>query len=416
MFWGLGFSICASARGLPQNEVREASIKKLIEQIDQDRNDFKRTTQNAPEPSQAEGTFKAAQIDQVLDRYRNDLHITQMHHEMISGYWQQCNSALSTLPELSPFLQRLRNAKQRVDDSSSAENAAGLELISRLESLQRAYRNQDARTYNSLSDDLPSLYDKADGASKRTLAAAKDELQIMDDAESFLQQLLTSLEAEDARARETRTPAWVGEVRQYLNDHRGNIPLPFLVGWIMTESNGNFGAPATRLNERGYFQIHPDEWCYLRSGAEKSHCLATRAASVKGNPKPKTAFTDAKLEEAFRRLSTDKTYSLQTGIDYVEMNVRNIRTLKLGCDENTNSDLLWHLVKLTHSADFHAVEKLVTDMRTDKKTPDSWRAISDYLNVKANRDKLRLQTGYDFVPRMKNVDDVFANGNQLMSH
>src|SRR5947208_3194625 len=91
---GLAIPCWVSPKPMPQNAVREPTLKRLIERIDQEREDFKSATQNAPEPSQAEGTFKAAQIDQVLDRYRNDLRITQVHHEMIAAYSAKCISSL----------------------------------------------------------------------------------------------------------------------------------------------------------------------------------------------------------------------------------------------------------------------------------------------------------------------------------
>jgi len=293
--------------------------------------------------------------------------------------------------------------------------------------LQAAYHANNARQWNSLNAQYASVQ-----AAEQQLAAGlgpdgSAATSAISDAKAYLRNRIDSLNGDIARASAAeaqranaatpapppspapaKLPAWAVSVTPYLALHRGNVPMPFLLGWIATESEGNLHAPATRLNERGYFQIHPDEWCYLKPYSQVDHCR--KSLTPEG---AKTAFTDPALEREFEKLSTDQDYSLQTGIHYIENNERNIKGLKLGCDQTANPDLFWRLVKLNHSTNYNSVELLVRDMKKDNVAPDSWKAISDYVRVPSNSQRLTKETHENLVAGIANVDKVFKNAATL---
>ncbi len=175
-------------------------------------------------------------------------------------------------------------------------------------------------------------------------------------------------------AQSQATPHWVAVVRPYLESHRGDIPLPFLLGWISVESNGRI-AEVTALDERGYFQIHPDE--------------------------------SSDLHFDHQRLSTDSDYSLQCGIDLVNHYAHAAETLGFG----RGSDVFWHVVKLGHAMGFSSVKKIAGDMAQDNVKPQTWQIISSYCA--SNRARILHQTKHDPVKWTANVDEVFRRGEKL---
>jgi len=176
-------------------------------------------------------------------------------------------------------------------------------------------------------------------------------------------------------------PAWVGQLVPFLNRYRGDIPLVFLLGWIATESGGRIGT-LTRLDERGYFQIHPGE----------SESLGVN----------------------HKRLSTDPEYSIKAGIALVRH--RALKARQLGFKDGT--ELLWRVTKWLHWLP-GGVAVIVSEMRRSGVEPTSWDTIKQY--VVANRERLmklfkaRWGGTWDPLRGIANVDGVFLRGQRLVS-
>ncbi|MGB2668638.1 MAG: hypothetical protein WAK48_31930 [Candidatus Acidiferrum sp.] len=180
-------------------------------------------------------------------------------------------------------------------------------------------------------------------------------------------------------------PAWVQTILPLLNRYRGDIPLDFLLGWIAVESGGRIG-DVTNINERGYFQIHPDESKTL--GIEHD------------------------------RLSTDPDYSVKAGIQLVKYDAK--WALSLGLPYG--SDLFWHVVKMRHWLPA-GVNAIVRDMRLHGAIPNSWDEFRAY--AVANRLRIialiKKATGGRWGPKwdpqygVNVVDRMFNLGRQLTS-
>jgi hypothetical protein len=166
----------------------------------------------------------------------------------------------------------------------------------------------------------------------------------------------------------------------FLNRDRVDIPLEFLLGWIDVESGGSIGIVTQSLNERGYFQIHPDESKTLRLDHE--------------------------------RLSRDPEYSINSGIRLVKQ--RALRAQQLGFTYGT--DLFWHMVKLLHWLP-KGVQVILAHMRQHGFTPTTWAEFKMY--VESNLSDLRRLIGgkpgggWDPIRGIHNVEEVFKRGKQL---
>ena len=174
-------------------------------------------------------------------------------------------------------------------------------------------------------------------------------------------------------------PSWVGVVTPLLDRYRGDIPLNFLLGWISVESGGRI-TDVTSLDERGYFQIHPDESRALR------------------------------LDH--RRLSTDREYSIQAGIKLIRHYGNRVKQLGFAY----GTDLFWHLVKLLHWLP-KGVRVICAHMREHHFKPATWEEFKQYMVI--NRLELlrsigaRAGTGWDPLAGIANVEKLFERGRLL---
>lgn len=151
-----------------------------------------------------------------------------------------------------------------------------------------------------------------------------------------------------------------------LKRYRGDIPLEYLLGWITVESGGKLG-DLTKICERGYFQIHPEESQQLKLDHD--------------------------------RLSTDAAYSVEGGVKLVSMYKSGIDRLADQLKIDKKGDLFWGLVKLRHWIP-SAPQRLLLKMSQDRVPVVSWVSIRQFVGA---NPALRLG-GFDPRDGIKSVD------------
>ncbi len=175
---------------------------------------------------------------------------------------------------------------------------------------------------------------------------------------------------------------WIEKVIPLLERYRDNLPLAFLLGWIQIESGGK-NATITDLDERGYFQIHPDE--------SKDYGFSEH-----------------------QRISTDPDYSIRVGIELVRRKAK--RAEQLGFKPGT--DLFNHAIKLLHWVPA-GVKAILEHMKAhgfafaDK----SWAEFKQYVmdNRLAIQVIIYKRTGKKFNPLrgINNVDKLYAEAEKI---
>ena len=124
-----------------------------------------------------------------------------------------------------------------------------------------------------------------------------------------------------AMAQQVDALIWLRQLIAELDKHSGDIPRHFLLGWMAVESDGKVEAVTSRP-ERGYFQI---DW----PGGEAREQLGL-------------------TEVEFRKLSTDRVFSIEKGVELVEKYRQFI--LKNFPQVPDRAELLWRLTKGRHAA------------------------------------------------------------------
>ncbi len=197
-------------------------------------------------------------------------------------------------------------------------------------------------------------------------------------------QVAIGLQSTSSKPKSSYQPGWVRKLRPLLDRYRDDISLSLLLGWIAVESGGRIDR-TTKLDERGYFQLHPGE------------------------------SKDLKLNH--KRLSTDSDYSIKGGIRLIQYYAKRAKALGF----NPDSHLFWRLVKFLHSMGQGAVKLFLDDMRQQGIDPtiSSWEIFKTYAAKNRQRIIRRIQQKYrktiDPVKWIRNVDKVFERGQKLVT-
>lgn len=156
------------------------------------------------------------------------------------------------------------------------------------------------------------------------------------------------------------------------------IPLGVLVGWVAMESGGKLaaypqdGPGDTSLDERGYFQLLPDE--------------------------------SKDLGVDHKRLSIDSNYSINAGLALIGRKMGAAERLGVAPKGST---YFWKLTKLNHSLGSKATQKVVEAAR-DAGQAGSWEALEKFSLD--NEQKLLHETKHSPKKWFLFVDDVYKTG------
>jgi hypothetical protein len=155
------------------------------------------------------------------------------------------------------------------------------------------------------------------------------------------------------------------------------VPCGVAIGWIQVESSGRL-AETTNLDERGYFQLLPEE------------------------------SRDLGLDH--QRLSTDSDYSLQSGFMLIEYYRHAHRRM---CDANNITCVLpmteyyWRMIKFAHSMGQGSVGAFLRDAAAVGAAND-WPSLCAYLT--ANDARYLHQLKHSPVKWIGLINRMFAIG------
>lgn len=152
--------------------------------------------------------------------------------------------------------------------------------------------------------------------------------------------------------RDVKALLWLKRIVELLDKHRDDVPRDFLLGWMAKESDGRVSVVTQELGERGYFQIHPAE--------------AREILNLK--------------DSEFRRVSTDREFSIKQGIRLVQAHRTNIASNFTVADP---SELLWMLTKARHGLP-GLLKAVLTKIEKSGK-PIEWKVVAARMRKVGDR-------------------------------
>jgi hypothetical protein len=164
--------------------------------------------------------------------------------------------------------------------------------------------------------------------------------------------------------------------------YSSGIALGLLVGWVAKESGGKLatkpqpGPGDTKYDERGYFQLTPEE---------------AKALGLDHN-----------------RLSTDATYSINGGISLINKYAGVADGYSLF---PRGSSAYWRLVKLIHSMGSGDVQKLALGAKSAARG-SSWSDFEQYARSGAVKTKHSPDKWFAFVNAVYDVGQPFGFGGE----
>ena len=151
------------------------------------------------------------------------------------------------------------------------------------------------------------------------------------------------------------------------------IPLGVLVGWIAKESGGKLGE-VTRLDERGYFQLMPDE---------------SRALGLD-----------------HQRLSTDPVYSINAGLLLIGRYMKEADALGIAPH---GSSYFWKVTKLGHTMGSGDTKTLARAAQSAGQA-GSWSDFENYALSGAAHTKHSPAKWFPFIDQIFQVGAPFGTG------
>lgn len=165
--------------------------------------------------------------------------------------------------------------------------------------------------------------------------------------------------------------------RKALERIAGWVPVDFLLAWMDTESGGR-PAIVSSLNERGLFQVHPDEVAFLHMTPDE-----------------------------FQRLTTDASLALRYGVKAARLYAFQAKKALNAVGADWHGRDFWKLVKLYHGAFGMPSSALNAFARVNGRGPRDWPELYAFVISEAN-------AGHDLVPGNVKLSQVLRRLSQFV--